>query len=191
MILFLIILNFLEVNSQGLSDIKCMNLNASVLGKKVTNYKNSSTFAILIQDTCSSFNRFDNNFYSFPEISVSKLKYYKAVIVDSILWNQLEKSFLEDSQISKLGSQDQNYQIRRKLLKYITIVSGFVNDLGDTCFVSQFLTKKEFKSDPTFSKQMNLLANQKKEISFFIVRKIKNNFVLDTFFPPQLLNIEN
>lgn len=174
--------------------IPCLRLNAVEEGKRFEDKRYFKYFALLLQDTCSSFNRFTNYFYSSTIIESNQLqKYYPATIIDSDQVFFIEQYFkgkiLTDrhTESNNKSSRVTVRNLNKYLYHYIRLYVGFVNDHNDTCIVIQFVKPKEYKNDKFYSKQMDLIARSNKTLRFIILRKRENELRLEESFPADFL----
>lgn len=185
-IVFLCTLLGYRALSQEWSSIPCLTLNASKNGVLFSNNIYFTKIGVLLQDTCSSFNRFDRNFFYRQSIPI-KNSFYKAIIVDSITAMSIEAQLK--------GSIDQlsdNVPINiidgsRKIRKFIRLYAGFINDNRDTCVLVQYLTNREYAKDRYYSKQLNLIASKNRPLRFIVFEKSADNWKIRSLFPSNFL----
>lgn len=128
-------------------------------------------FAILMQDTSLSGNRFDNwfdmprnkFFTSNPETTV----HYPAFIIDSTLFFLCDRRLLNSDSTVKYYSYPKypknNDKLKRNVRKYIRLYIGYVDSSGPKKIVVQFITPKEFKRmEHVYSEELFLIVNQKR-----------------------------
>ena len=122
-------------------------------------------FAILMQDTTLSGNRFDNGFdlgtnknYSNTASNNFRLP---AFIIDSTLFLRCEARLQKgDSSITFYDYSKEN--LISNLRKYIRLYIGYIDTSNQLNVVVQFLTKKEYKkNERMYSKELSLLALQR------------------------------
>lgn len=186
-IFFLSTLLGTRISAQKRNLIPCLTLNASKSGIIFSNYIYFNKFGILLQDTCSSFNRFDRSFFSGQNGSDTTLFYYDAIIVDSStaisIEAQLKKTIKLQTDSNKIGISNSSKKIR----KFIRLYSGFVSDSRDTCVVVQYVTNHEFDKGSYYSKQLDLIAAINRPLRFVVFEKkvkewtIRNSFPYDFF----------
>lgn len=153
----------------GLTGVDCLKANATVEGKKFTDKRYFKSFALLLQDTCSTFNRFTNYFYSDNDLKNNlPQRYYRAVVVDTTL------AIMAETSISRLNVD---------LSRYIRLYAGFINDKNDTCLVVQFLKPKEYKRNKHYSKQLDLIAQKNRQLTFLVLKKKGDELFVEKYFP--------
>jgi hypothetical protein len=147
----------------------CLRINATTEGKRFEDKRYFKFFAVLLQDTCSTFNRFTNYFYSTADLKNNlPQKYYRATIIDPL------QAIMAEKAIKNLSVD---------LHSYIRLYAGFVNDKNDTCIVVQFLKRKEYRKDKFYSKQMNLIAQKNRKLYFMVLEKRGNDVTAEKYFP--------
>lgn len=183
---FLSMLLLSKTYSQDATLLPCLTLNASKNGIAFSNNNYFSKIGILIQDTCSSFNRFDRNFY--PDSgSVNRLPFYKAIIVDSItaisIEDQLKRGVVHRSDNNTEGVSNAS----EKLRKFIRLYAGFISVDRDTCVVVQYVTKREYKKESYYSKQLDLIAAKNRSLKFVVFEKSIRGWIIRSSFPNDFL----
>ena len=73
------------------------------------------------------------------------------------------------------------------LSKFIRLYIGFTDEANDTCIVIQYLTRKEFKQSRFYDKQMDLIAQEGRNLRFLILKKEHEGVVIANYFPSTLL----
>jgi hypothetical protein len=179
-IIFLNILFHVETLAQSKDIFRCLTLNASKCGIIFSNYNYFNKIGILLQDTCSSFNRFDRNFYSGVRSLTTPAFYYRAIIVDSTTAISIEA---QPKESSKYRSNKMKKNIANVNKKFIRLYAGFVNEVGDTCVVIQYVTNREYLKDKYYCKQLNLIAEKRRSLRFAVFEKIVNKWVVRSSFP--------
>jgi hypothetical protein len=177
-ILFLLAIEFCllqnlicQIDSSSRSD--CLRTNAVIEGRRFENNHYFKFFAILLQDTCSTYNRFTNYFYSKNEPKNNlPPKYYKAVIVDTALVIESEKAI-------KYLNVD--------LYRCIRLYAGFVNEENDLFIVVQFVSRKGYRRNKYYSKQMDLVADKNRNLYFIVLSKGVNGLIVEKYFPNDFL----
>lgn len=134
--------------------------NASVEGVFV---KGASCFkkrALLLQDTCTEWNKFTNSLI-YPNLTYDTTT-LKSVIVDEKMFHRVEINLCKE------------FKNIKKLRRCFRLYVGCVDSKGDTCVIVQFVKAKEFFSNKLYSRQLNLLLGPKDSfsIAYFI---LKNN----------------
>jgi hypothetical protein len=153
--------------------INCLRTNAVIEGKRFEDKRYLKFFALLLQDTCTTYNRFTNYFYPANGHKINQpQRYFKAFIVDSIRTVLAEKVY-------KTMNTD--------VYRYIRLYMGFVDDNNDTIIVVQFLKPREFRNDKFYSKQMNLIAQKNKKLCFVVLKEIENELTVESSFPTGFL----
>lgn len=128
-------------------------------------------FAILMQDTISPFNRFDN-WFDEPE----KNEYLTnpigrmvlpAFIIDSTTFFKCEEKLLHPDSTIKFNSYPKypknNNKLKRNVKKYIRLYIGYIDSSGHKKVIVQFITPGEYrKMKEIYTKGLFLIANQKK-----------------------------
>lgn len=135
-------------------------------------------FAILMQDTTLSGNRFDN-WFDAP----GKNEYLTnpkgrivlpAFIIDSALFFKCEERLLSPDSTVEFYSYPKypknNNKLKKNVKKYIRLYIGYIDGSGHKKVVVQFITPKEFeKMEHTYSKELFLIVYQKK-LRFAIIQ---------------------
>jgi len=122
-------------------------------------------FAILMQDTFLSGNRFDNWFELQVEnnqsINPKNSILFPAFIIDSALFLKCETMLHDgDSSITFYDYSKQNLKI--SIRNYIRLYIGYIDGSSQLKVVVQFLTKQEYKkNEKIYRKELSLLALQK------------------------------
>ena len=175
-----------KTNSQDANLLPCLTLNASKYGIAFSNNSYFNKFGVLIQNTCSSFNRFDRNFY--PESgSVNLLHFYKAMIVDSITAISIEDQ-LKRGVIRRFENNTEVvHDATEKLRKFIRLYAGFISAKGDTCVVVQYITTQEYKKEIYYSKQLDLIAAKNCSLRFVVFKKTIGGWIIKSSFPNDIL----
>ena len=147
-------------------------------GMIVFNKPSFKHFAILMQDTTLSGNRFDN-WFDMPRnkyftTNPKKTVQYPAFIVDSALFFRCEEKLLNPDSAVKFYSYPKypsnNDKLKKNVKKYIRLYIGYIDGSGDKKVVVQFIKPKEFKKmEHIYSKELFLIANQKK-LRFAIIQ---------------------
>lgn len=126
--------------------------------------KGCKSFAILMQDTTLSGNRFDYRFdlathKNYNTTSDNFL--FPASIVDSTLLLKCETRLQKgSSSITFYDYAKSDFKSNPK--KYIRLYIGYIDTSGQLNVVVQFVTKKEYKkNEKMYSKELSLLALQK------------------------------
>jgi hypothetical protein len=186
-IIFLSIFLGIKTSAQEGHSFPCLTLNASKSGVIFSNNDYFNKIGILLQDTCSSFNRFDRNFYSGQSGLVTPLLYYNAIIVDSTtaisIEAQLKGVVTQRSKAMKIGVANAS----KKLRKFIRLYAGFVNEIGDTCVVIQYVTNREYAKGKYYSKQLDLIAAKNRPLRFVVFEKKMTEWAIRSSFPYDFL----
>ena len=147
-------------------------------GLIVFNKPSFKYFAVLMQDTTLSGNRFDN-WFDAPE----KNEYWTnpkgniilpALVVDSALFLKCEEKLLNPHSTVKFYSYPKypsnNDKLRENVKKYIRLYIGYIDGSGHKKVVVQFIKPKEFtKMKHIYSKELFLIVHQKK-LRFAIIQ---------------------
>lgn len=148
-------------------------LSLNVFGQKkkvingdVINIENNKHFAVLMQDTTLSGNRFDSRFDSGIKNDGSA-KFVNTMlppfIIDSTLAVKCEEilQINDTDRVSFYDYTKDNYM--NKLSNYIHLFMGYIDERCQLKVVVQFVTPKEFKRNKEiYDKELFLLALQKK-----------------------------
>lgn len=146
----------------------CQLSTEGTLHKKgiiIYNDKCCKYFAILMQDTTLSGNRFDNWFELPVEgnhtVNPKNIIQLPAFIIDSTLFLRCEARLQKgDSSITFYDYSKEN--LKSNLTKYIRLYIGYIDTSSQLNVVVQFLTKKEYKkNERMYSKELSLLALQR------------------------------
>lgn len=170
-----IIVYILVLLLSGINRSFCQSSHFDKKGIIVFNRPKFKHFAILMQDTTLSGNRFDNWFdiQHNNKVSINPQATIKhpAFIVDSCLFETCEKKLLHpDSSIAFYNYS--NNHLKENITKYIRLYIGYIDSDGNRKVVIQFLKPKEFKKKKyIYNKELFLVANQKK-LRFAVIRII-------------------
>lgn len=145
----------------------CQTSTEDTLHKKgiiIYTDKCCKTFAILMQDTTLSGNRFDYRFDLANNKNYNTLSnnfLLPAFIIDSTLLLKCETRLQKgDSSITFYDYAKDNFKSNPK--KYIRLYIGYIDTSGQINVVVQFVTKKEYnKNEKMYSKELSLLALQR------------------------------
>ncbi|MDR0872655.1 MAG: hypothetical protein LBN27_04190 [Prevotellaceae bacterium] len=145
--------------------------NAQKKGVIIKEKSYFNKYAVLLQDTCTTYNRFTNNLiYPNLDYDTSTLK---SIIIDETLFLKTEKYIYENF--------SESYQLSFFYRLYI----GCVDKNSDTCIIVQFIKEKDFNKDKSYLKQMNLIigGNKPLYLAYFL---LKNNkiYLLRKNIPP-------
>lgn len=178
-IVFILLMSFCCIKVARSQDLDKFQNKGTVIYNKPF-FKN---FAILMQDTSLSGNRFDNwfdmprnkYFTTNPKTTVQ----YPAFIVDSALFLRSEEKLLHPDSTVEFYSYPKypknNDKLKRNVKKYIRLYIGYIDGSGHKKVVVQFIKPKEFrKMEYIYSKELFLIANQKK-LRFAIIQFNCNN----------------
>lgn len=184
-VIFCILFGY-RVLSQERSSIPCLTLNASKNGVLFSNNTYFDKVGILLQDTCSSFNRFDRSFFYGQSIPNTQA-FYQAIIVDSITALSIEAQL--KGSIAQLSDSVPVNIINgsKKIRKFIRLYAGFINDKGDTCVVIQYVTNREYAKDGYYDKQLNLIASKNRPLRFVVFEKRADKWKIKSSFPNNFL----
>jgi hypothetical protein len=172
--------------SQASSSIPCLTLNALKNGVLFENNTYFNKVGVLFQDTCSSFNRFDRSFFYGQKMPITPA-FYQAIIVDSTTALSIEVQ-LKDTIVKPSDSvQVDVINGSRKVRKFIRLYAGFINEIGDTCVVIQYVTNREYAKDRYYSKQLNLIAAKNRPLRFIVFEKRANKWRIRSLFPHDFL----
>ena len=158
------------------SSAYCQLSTEGTLDKKgiiIYNGKSCKYFAILMQDTTLSGNRFDNSFNlgthkNYSNTAFNNLR-LPAFIIDSTLFLRCETRLQKgDTSITFYDYAKEN--LKSNLTKYIRLYIGYTDTSGQLNVVVQFLTKKEYKkNEGMYSEELSLLALQR-NLRFAIIK---------------------
>lgn len=157
----------------GINHSFCQASNSGKNGFVIFNRPTFKCFAILMQDTTLSGNRFDNWFdmqhNNKASVSPQVTAKHPAFIVDSFLFKRCEEKLLHpDSSVNFYNYS--NDHLKENLTKYIRLYIGYIDSYGYKNIVAQFLKPREFKKkEYIYNKELFLVAKQKK-LRFAIIR---------------------
>lgn len=121
---------------------QCNNdIGQIIEGKVIKGDGRYQMFSVLLQDTCSPFNKFLNSSFNYSDKNNNELTSY---IIDSTLFFKVD-SFLD------------NYDKFKQLTEYVRIYAGCLDLVGDTCIVVQFVNVVDFLRNRRFLSEMNLI----------------------------------
>ena len=194
-IFFILVFYSVNVFAQVAEDssLSCLRPHAVKAGAYFEDKHHFNKFGLLLQDTCSYFNRFSAGFYfSVGDKSVQshyKSSFYTAILIDPALASFLENAL--SGHILKVNANGDSVHLdnpSRKLKKCIRLYNGFINDRKDTCIVVQYLTTREYNSSNFYSKQMDLIAHKGRQLKFAIFRKEGDRILIEGCFPATLFD---
>ncbi len=172
--------------TQEQSSIPCLTLNASKNGVLFSNNIYFNKVGVLLQDTCSSLNRFDRNFFYGQSIPITQA-FYQAIIVDSITAMSIEAQL--KGSIAQLSDSVPVNIINgsKKIRKFIRLYAGFINDNRDTCVVVQYVTNREYAKGRYYNKQLDLIASKNRPLRFIVFEKKADEWKIRSSFPNNFL----
>src|SRR5690348_16273845 len=101
--------------------VDCLRANAITEGQQFKDKRYFKFFGILHQDTCTSFNRFTNYFYSSTDLKNNlPEKYCRAVVIDTMQAIKAEQAIKN---------------LKADLYHCVRLYAGFIDDQNDTCIV--------------------------------------------------------
>lgn len=129
---------------------------------------------ILMRDTTLSGNRFDYQWHVGPNENAQLTPttfHLPAFLVDSALAVYCDSILLADSKSEKIRlTSYPNKKYSTLIKKYMRLYIGYIDNLGDTNIVVQFISLKEFqKRQLIYAKELFLVVPQK-ELHFAIIK---------------------
>lgn len=154
---------------------ECLNSQPTISGLICNDiYKNGTD--VLLRDTCAEPNRFTNRFFGKGQglsYGPSAYYYHKAILIDRQTALSIRKTL---GQTTSLNSKN-----------FVRLFGGFVDDLGDSTVIVQFVPIKEFKKNNYYQIHMNLIADRERKLYYAIFKKREQEVDVIVTFPRELL----